>query len=107
MDRSSRRKPVRRHPSTISIPSFLRSTLPLSRRPPPIWRRCSTEGYSITKSHPSATSSSRQSAASFNMNGTLHKGVPFPLEMLGDLSVSSDGKLNVHAEKGKALHIPM
>jgi hypothetical protein len=41
------------------------------------------------------------------MNATLHKGVPVPIEMLGDLSVTPAGKLNIHADKVAALHIPM
>jgi hypothetical protein len=40
------------------------------------------------------------------MSATLHKGVPVPIEVLGDLGVTPSGKLNLHAERLAAGHIP-
>jgi hypothetical protein len=41
------------------------------------------------------------------MNATLHKGVAVPIEMTGDLSVTTDGKLRIHADKVRAAHLPV
>lgn len=41
------------------------------------------------------------------LNGTLHKGVSMPIEMLGDVGATPDGKIRVHAAKLRALHIPV
>jgi hypothetical protein len=39
------------------------------------------------------------------ITGTLHKGVDIPIEMLGDVETAQGGKLRVHAEKLRALHV--
>jgi hypothetical protein len=41
------------------------------------------------------------------VTGTLHKGVDIPIEMLGDVEAAQGGKLRVHAEKLRALHVPV
>jgi hypothetical protein len=41
------------------------------------------------------------------MNATLHKGVAVPIEMTGDLSVTPDGQLRIHADKVRAVHVPV
>jgi len=41
------------------------------------------------------------------MTATLHKGVPVPIEMLGVLGVTQDGKMSVSGEKIQAAHVPI
>ena len=41
------------------------------------------------------------------LNGTLHKGISMPIEMLGDVVLSPQGSIRVHAAKLRALHVPV
>ncbi len=40
------------------------------------------------------------------LNGTLHKGVPLPIELIGTLSATQDGRVQVHVTKLNVLKIP-
>ncbi len=41
------------------------------------------------------------------LNGTLHKGVPLPIEMISDVSAAPDGRIRLHVAKLRVLKIPV
>ncbi|MGA8029853.1 MAG: hypothetical protein WB992_22140 [Bryobacteraceae bacterium] len=42
------------------------------------------------------------------LNGTLHRGVPIPIQLIGDIAPASDGaRVQVHVAKLDVLHIPV
>ena len=41
------------------------------------------------------------------VNGTLHKGVPLPFEMISDIGVSPDGRIRLHVTKLRVLKLPV
>ena len=41
------------------------------------------------------------------LNGTLHKGVSLPIEMISDVSASPDGRIQLHAVKLRVLKVPV
>jgi hypothetical protein len=41
------------------------------------------------------------------LKGTLHKGVPLPIEMLGDIAAARDGRIRLHIVKLRALKLPV
>jgi hypothetical protein len=41
------------------------------------------------------------------LNGTLHKGVPLPVEMISDLSATPDGRIHLHVTKLRVLKLPV
>lgn len=41
------------------------------------------------------------------LNGTLHKGVPLPVEMISDVSASPDGLIRLHVVKLRVLKLPV
>jgi hypothetical protein len=49
----------------------------------------------------------RAQGKQLKVTGTLHKGIPLPVEMIADLSASSDGRIRVHAAKLRVLKLPV
>jgi len=45
--------------------------------------------------------------AQLKVNGTLHKGVPLPIEMISDIGTSSDGRIRMHIAKLRVLKLPV
>jgi hypothetical protein len=41
------------------------------------------------------------------LNGTLHKGLPLPVEMISDVGVSPDGLIRLHVVKLRVLKVPV
>ncbi len=41
------------------------------------------------------------------LNGTLHKGVPLPIEMVSDIAASPDGRIQLHTVKLRVLKLPV
>ncbi len=41
------------------------------------------------------------------LNGTLHKGVPLPIEMISDVGTTSDGRIRLHIAKLRVLKLPV
>jgi len=41
------------------------------------------------------------------LNGTLHKGLPLPIEMVSDVGVSPDGRIRLHVRKLRVLKLPV
>lgn len=41
------------------------------------------------------------------LNGTLHRGLPLPIEMISDVSASPDGRIRLHAVKLRVLKVPV
>lgn len=41
------------------------------------------------------------------LTGTLHKGVPLPIEMISDLSATPDGRIHLHVTKLRVLKLPV
>jgi hypothetical protein len=41
------------------------------------------------------------------LSGTLHKGIPLPVEMISDVANSPDGRIRMHIEKMRVLHVPI
>ena len=41
------------------------------------------------------------------LNGTLHKGIPLPVEMLSDVGTSPDGRIRLHVVKLRVLKLPV
>ena len=41
------------------------------------------------------------------LNGTLHKGVPLPIEMLSDVSATPNGQIHLHVAKLRILKLPV
>ena len=41
------------------------------------------------------------------LKGTLHKGVPLPIEMISDVSSSPDGRIHLHVAKLRVLKVPV
>jgi hypothetical protein len=41
------------------------------------------------------------------VNGTLHKGVPLPFEMISDVSAAPDGRIRLHIAKLRVLKLPV
>ncbi len=41
------------------------------------------------------------------LNGTLHKGIPLPIEMVSDLSATPDGRIHLHVAKLRVLKLPV
>lgn len=41
------------------------------------------------------------------VNGTLHKGIPLPFEMIGDLAAAPDGRIHMHVAKLRVLKVPL
>jgi hypothetical protein len=41
------------------------------------------------------------------VSATLHKGIDMPIELVGDVSATSDGKIRLHPAKLHALHVPV
>ncbi len=41
------------------------------------------------------------------LNGTLHKGVPLPIEMISDVSASPEGRVRLHMVKLRVLKLPV
>lgn len=41
------------------------------------------------------------------LTGTLHKGIPLPFEMISDVASSTDGRIRMHIEKMRVLHVPV
>ena len=41
------------------------------------------------------------------LNGTLHKGVPLPIEMISDLSATPGGRIHLHVTKLRVLKLPV
>jgi hypothetical protein len=41
------------------------------------------------------------------LSGTLHKGVPLPVEMVSDVSASPDGRIRLHAVKLRVMKVPV
>jgi hypothetical protein len=41
------------------------------------------------------------------LNGTLHKGVPLPIEMISDVRATPDGRIGLHATKLRVLKLPV
>jgi hypothetical protein len=41
------------------------------------------------------------------LNGTFHKGVPLPVEMISDLSATPDGRVHLHVVKLRVLKLPV
>ena len=59
------------------------------------------EGYPLE--HVSLTAQGNQ----LKLNGTLHKGIPLPVEMVSDVASSPDGRIRMHIEKMRVLKIPV
>jgi hypothetical protein len=41
------------------------------------------------------------------INGTLHKGIAIPVELVGNISATAEGNIRLHATKLRALHVPV
>ncbi|MGC2109441.1 MAG: hypothetical protein WA655_07980 [Candidatus Korobacteraceae bacterium] len=41
------------------------------------------------------------------LNGTLHKGLPLPIEMISDVRATPDGRIDLHATKLRVLKLPV
>lgn len=40
------------------------------------------------------------------VSGTLHKGIPLPIEMIGDIDAAPDGRIRMHIAKLRVLKVP-
>ena len=41
------------------------------------------------------------------LNGTVHKGIPLPIEMISDVSAAPDGRIHLHVVKLRVLKLPV
>ncbi len=41
------------------------------------------------------------------LNGTLHKGIPLPIEMISDIGAAPDGRIRLHVTKIRVLKLPV
>ena len=61
----------------------------------------------LLKDSPLRNVSLKPKGRQLQVNGTLHKGVALPFEMISDISASPDGRIRLHVAKLRVLKLPV
>ncbi|HUI82791.1 MAG TPA: hypothetical protein VL240_01125 [Candidatus Binatia bacterium] len=61
----------------------------------------------LLKGTPLTNISLRDQGTQLKLNGTLHKGIPLPIEMISDVAAAPDGRIRLHVTKMRVLKLPV